>query len=146
MAGWMAEHRKARMICPPGPCELCGATDAEVHHKNEDWRDHSPTNLQRLCRSCHMKAHRSGARCLLCERPHKGLGYCDMHYQRFKKWGDPMKLGGPVRAICSQPDCGQPGHSKGLCSKHAQQLRRGTLGQPQKTKSEAAQERWRLEG
>jgi hypothetical protein len=48
MAGWMAEHRKARMICPLGPCETCGALDAEVHHKNEDWTDHRPENLQRL--------------------------------------------------------------------------------------------------
>ena len=48
MAGWMAEHRKARMICPQGPCEVCSAPDAEVHHKNEDWKDHGPENLQRL--------------------------------------------------------------------------------------------------
>ncbi len=25
----------------------------------------------------------------MCERPHKGLGFCDMHYQRFKKKGTP---------------------------------------------------------
>lgn len=26
-----------------------------------------------------------------CDNPHKGLGFCDKHYQRFKKYGDPNK-------------------------------------------------------
>ena len=59
MAGWVAEHRRARMICPPGPCVKCSASKAEVHHKNEDWKDNRPENLERLCRSCHMKEHRT---------------------------------------------------------------------------------------
>lgn len=144
MAGWMAEHRKARMVCPQGPCEACGAANAEVHHKNEDWTDHRPENLQRLCRSCHMKAHRSGARCILCERPHKGLGYCEMHYQRLKRHGDPEHK--RIRPACSVEGCESPNHSMGYCSKHAQQCKRGTLGKPQMTKSEAASARWRSEG
>lgn len=155
MAGWMAEHRKARMICPPGPCEVCGAANAEVHHKNEDWKDHRPENLQRLCRSCHMKAHRSGKKCMLCDRPHKGLGYCEMHYQRFKKWGDPTVVKDnqftTLRKDCDQNpqkgcqvlDCTGKYHARGYCSKHAQQERRGTLGQPQMSKSEASLARWR---
>ena len=142
MAGWMAEHRKARMLCPPGPCEKCGAEKSEVHHKNEDWRDHRLENLQRLCRSCHIKAHRSGRRCLICESPHKGLGYCDKHYQRLKTHGDPMKLGWPTKLKCLQPECQLMSHAHGLCSKHAQQKRRGTLGLPQMTRSERAIKQW----
>jgi len=47
---------------------------------------------QQICRSCHMKQHRQKASCTLCDKPAKGLGYCVKHYQRFKKWGDPMAL------------------------------------------------------
>ena len=91
-----------------------------------------------------MKAHRSGTRCLLCEKPHKGLGYCDMHYQRLKKHGDPEYK--RTRPVCTVEGCESPNHSMGYCGKHAQQARRGTLGQVQRTKSEAALLRWRSEG
>lgn len=102
-----------------------------------------------------MKAHRSGKRCLLCDQPHKGLGYCDKHYQRLKKWGDPelvkvnqatplMREGETTTPkVCLVEGCGLPMHAKGHCSKHAQQAKRGTLGQVQLTKSEAAMRRWR---
>lgn len=30
-----------------------------------------------------------------CDRPHEGLGYCRMHYQRYKRWGDPLQVGDP---------------------------------------------------
>lgn len=29
---------------------------------------------------------------MICGKPHKGLGYCDKHYQRFKKYGDPLMV------------------------------------------------------
>jgi 5-methylcytosine-specific restriction endonuclease McrA len=29
-----------------------------VHHKNEDHKDNRLSNLQRLCRSCHISVHR----------------------------------------------------------------------------------------
>jgi len=34
-----------------------------------------------------------------CPRVHKARGYCDMHYQRWKKHGDPLKRGLSPRAI-----------------------------------------------
>ena len=136
MVAWMAAHWRARKICPPGPCEMCGNPKAEVHHVNEDWQDNTPSNLQRLCRSCHMKVHRQKAACSICGKPVKGLGYCEKHYQRFKKWGDPLLLKDnqfvAVRAetetnpkrTCKIQDCDLPYHAKGYCSRHAMQMRR----------------------
>lgn len=83
----------ARQSKGPGPCERCGKPDAlDVHHRNRNPLDNSPENLERLCRSCHYREHNPVRSCSLCDRPHKGLGYCEMHYQRFKKWGDPLMV------------------------------------------------------
>lgn len=90
MAGWMTEHWHARKICPPGPCVKCGAVKAEVHHKNDDWKDRRPENLERLCRSCHIKEHRPRKLCMICGTPQKGRGLCNKHLLRLKRWGNPM--------------------------------------------------------
>ena len=88
---WMTAHHHARKIKGKGPCETCGRTrNVDVHHKNGNWQDNSPKNLERLCRSCHNLAHRRRKSCVVCGKPQKGLGYCDKHYQRFKKYGDPL--------------------------------------------------------
>lgn len=79
---------------------------------------------------------------MICGDPHKGLGYCEKHYQRFKTHGDPMKLGWNTRMSCKEPGCSLMSHAHGLCSKHAQQKRRGTLGQHQMTRSERATKQW----
>ncbi len=41
----------------PPICENCGASPADVHHKNEDRRDNSRENQLALCRSCHTTHH-----------------------------------------------------------------------------------------
>lgn len=90
---WAAAHARARKICPNGPCKKCGKPAAtDVHHKDGDWNNNSPTNLERICRGCHNKEHRQRKVCTICGKPQKGLGYCDKHYQRFKKWGDPLAV------------------------------------------------------
>lgn len=45
--------------CPKGPCVRCGETrQSEVHHhKNRDYLDNSPENLERLCLWCHRHEH-----------------------------------------------------------------------------------------
>lgn len=84
-AGWMTGHYHARKVVPPGPCAKCGKPDAsDVHHKDEDYRNNSPENLVRLCRSCHMKEHNPRGSCSVCGDPVKGLGYCNRHYLQFK--------------------------------------------------------------
>jgi len=90
---WAVTHKHARRMVPPGPCSVCGKPSAlDVHHKNGDHRCNSPDNLQRICRSCHIKLHHSPRLCSVCGNPQKGLGYCEKHYQRFKKYGDPLLL------------------------------------------------------
>jgi hypothetical protein len=120
-------HYHARKLVPPGPCSECLKPSAsDVHHLDEDHTNNSPENLLRLCRSCHMKRHRPKSFCSLCMRPVKGYGYCEMHYQRFKRWGDPLKLGFPTKQQCLV--CGEPANARSLCGRHYMQRKRaGTL-------------------
>ena len=81
----------ARKIVPRGPCNRCGKPLAkDVHHKDGDYLNNLPKNLERICRSCHSRVHKKRGSCSICGKQAKGLGFCDKHYQRFKKWGDPM--------------------------------------------------------
>lgn len=130
-----AQHRMS-----PGPCEVCGSQNAiDVHHRDKDTNNNRPENLQRICRSCHVRIHRKSKPCMVCGQPQKGLGYCEKHYQRFKKYGDPLLTKDnqfvPIRRedeanpkkTCSIPGCERPYHANGYCGMHAQRAKRGTL-------------------
>lgn len=120
-------HWHSRKEVPPGPCQRCGAENAlDVHHLDGDYRNNSLTNLERICRSCHNKVHRPKGSCTICGKPMKGHGFCEKHYLRWKKYGDPLAYRIPERAKCSV--CGKPAHARGLCGKHYMQAKRsGTL-------------------
>lgn len=91
--GYAECHARARRIVGPGSCGRCGAKNArDVHHKNGDWRDNNQANLERICRSCHNRVYRKRKPCTICGKPQKGLGFCEKHYQRFKKHGDPLAV------------------------------------------------------
>lgn len=116
-------HHHSRKMVAPGPCARCQAANAiDVHHKDENWRNNDPTNLERLCRSCHLKEHKTRGVCAVCPLPVKGLGYCEKHYQRFKTHGDPLKLGWNTRQKCLK--CDALANAKGLCGKHYMQAKR----------------------
>src|SRR5690606_3770283 len=88
---WYTAHKWAREIKKAEMCEIRGSTkNVEIHHKDENWKNNSLENLQALCRSCHVKTHRPKKSCKICGKPQKGLGYCNKHYIRFKKYGDPL--------------------------------------------------------
>lgn len=38
-------------------CEMCGTSEADVHHRDRDRKNNDPPNLQALCRSCHTILH-----------------------------------------------------------------------------------------
>lgn len=59
-----------------------------------------------------------------CGRPHEALGYCGMHYQRFKKHGDVSWSDGRQRRdpICTVEGCEGKHSSRGYCNKHYQRL------------------------
>lgn len=92
-AGYSAAHARARTLIAPGPCSRCGTPNAlDVHHRDGNWQNNEPSNLERICRTCHNLAHHRAKPCTICGKPQKGLGYCDKHYQRFKKYGDPLMV------------------------------------------------------
>lgn len=48
--------RALRMYTDIGPCEGCGASDAERHHVDGNTANNAPENIGILCRRCHMTA------------------------------------------------------------------------------------------
>ena len=89
--GWSTAHYHARKIVERGSCSRCGKPNArDVHHLDGNHLNNDPSNLERICRSCHNREHRPKGSCVICGAPVKGLGYCTKHLARFKRWGDPM--------------------------------------------------------
>ena len=94
---WMTVHYHARQLLPNGCCEICGSNkNVDVHHIDGNPQNNDLSNLMRLCRSCHLKAHHPAKTCLICGKKAKGYGYCVKHYQRFKKYGNPFVVNGKV--------------------------------------------------
>ena len=93
-------HHSARMIKyllegREYKCERCGATqNIDVHHKDGNHTNNAPENLMLLCRSCQMKEHKPKNSCKICGAPVTGYGYCNKHYLRWKKYGNPLMVNG----------------------------------------------------
>ena len=74
-------------------CENCGKIGKlDVHHIDNDYQNNEPSNLMVLCRSCHNKEHKKKGVCIICGEPMVGLGYCNKHYLRYRKYGDPLYI------------------------------------------------------
>lgn len=53
-----------------------------------------------------------------CGNKHKGLDYCEKHYQRFKKHGDPLIYF--AKKMCGVDECMGIYYGRGFCGKHYQ--------------------------
>jgi len=77
-------------------CEFCGKTPANrqhlhAHHINGDWKDHRPENIQTLCVGCHLNLHKRKCRlCVVCGEKARKRRMCQKHFQRWKKYGNPL--------------------------------------------------------
>ena len=53
-------HSINKLILKKDKCEMCGSIkNLDIHHKDHNWKNNNLDNLICLCRSCHMKEHRS---------------------------------------------------------------------------------------
>ena len=99
---WSGAHESARKIVylienREKVCEICGSkVNVDIHHKDGNHQNNDSKNLMLVCRSCHNKLHRQKSVCKICGKPAKGHGYCEMHYQRWKKYGNPLYYHGQI--------------------------------------------------
>jgi phage terminase large subunit GpA-like protein len=50
--------KRAGRLKPYRPCERCGETRrSQVHHRDRNYLNNAPENLERLCHWCHSKEH-----------------------------------------------------------------------------------------
>lgn len=62
-----------------------------------------------------------------CEQDRSTRGYCQMHYKRVLRTGDPGPPGPlRVRGTCRAPNCEEPVDAKDLCHGHYQRVQRGS--------------------
>lgn len=87
----LARAKKAHVTC----CESCGRSKfLVVHHADGNPHNNTPNNLTTLCRKCHASIHGfiGKAPCAVCGKPQMAKGYCNKHYLRWRKWGDPRTV------------------------------------------------------
>jgi hypothetical protein len=67
-----------------------------------------------------------------------GHNYCSKHYQRWKKWGDPLyvkKVMGINKGACYVDNCEESCGSGGMCYKHYSRMKNhGSLSKPDKSR------------
>jgi len=80
-------------------CEMClTMKNLDVHHKDGNPANNTPENLMTLCDSCHLKWHwehgkqpwKKRLACKVCGQPAQRSGMCQKHYQRYRKYGNPL--------------------------------------------------------
>lgn len=100
------KRQRAQRQYALGPCERCGEPGTDRHHKDDNTGNNVPTNIEILCRRCHMltdgrlekliilvKVPRQPLKpCINCGRIYKPLrhgrcGACDVYFRRTgKEW------------------------------------------------------------
>lgn len=62
-----------------------------------------------------------------CAGKHRARGFCTLHYDRFKRYGDPHTLlpkGRKLHVGCTEPGCQNVHRGHGLCHKHLQRAQK----------------------
>lgn len=73
--------------------------------------------------------------CEHCDEPIWARGWCSMHYQRWKKHGDPLITLKPRDRKCSEPGCPNRHREHGYCNTHARRMKLyGTTMDPRQRK------------
>jgi len=84
-------------------CENCGSTEATLcaHHKDGNWTNNDPSNIQTLCSSCHTSLHHVRGDivtkqimppCKICGKPsyRSTEKLCNTHRTRWRRYGNPL--------------------------------------------------------
>lgn len=53
-----------------------------------------------------------------CGRPHFARGWCNMHWKRWRRHGDPLANHRLTRGVCVIEGCGTPHEARGWCRRH----------------------------
>jgi len=106
----LATLRKRHLPHRGTTCQQCGSLRlVSLHHVDGDPSNNDTANVMTLCGACHTKWHwqhgkapmpKAAVRCVVCgkEDPNRiRRGMCQMHYQRWKKYGDPQADRPPLR-------------------------------------------------
>ena len=56
-------NRRAQKLFKLGPCSRCGREPSERHHKDKDPTNNDPSNIEILCRKCHIAADGTIKKC-----------------------------------------------------------------------------------
>lgn len=94
-----AYGQRARKLALQDRCEACQTTRClAIHHKDRDWSNNDPKNLQTLCNSCHTSLHHAQGDispaqpkppCTHCGKPSYRSGLCSTCRTQIRRYGAP---------------------------------------------------------
>ena len=74
-----AGRSRALRKFPARPCERCGTAKAERHHKDENTLNNDPSNVEFLCKPCHLAEHNTSDRLREMARTRNRRGSANSH-------------------------------------------------------------------
>lgn len=96
-------------------CDFCRAAHRERERERSGHQPHKPAEHK----TCSVED---------CYSIVIALGFCDKHYRKNRKYGDPLVSvysPAPAGGVCTVPGCGRGGKlTKGFCTKHYQKWRK----------------------